>query len=66
MLFLNRSWSLELGARVFFPALAIVKTLNIFALLARGEKVMGDFPGGAIKMVWQPWPPFPNNVLRHT
>lgn len=66
MLFLNRSWFLELRGCVFFPALAIVKTLNIFALLARGEIVMGDFPGGAIKMVWQPWPPFPNNVLCQT
>lgn len=45
MLFLNRSWSLELVARVFLPALAIGKTLNIFALLARGKMVMGDFPG---------------------
>lgn len=64
MLFLNRSWSLELGARVFFTALALVQTLNIFALLARGKLVIGDFPGVAIKMVWQPWPPFSSNVLR--
>lgn len=66
MLFFNQSWSLELRVCVFSPALAIVKTLNIFALLARGTMVIGDFPGGAIKMVWEPWTPFPNNVLRQT
>jgi hypothetical protein len=64
MLFLNRSWSLELRVCIFSPALAIVKTLNIFSFLARGTMVMGDFPGGTTKMVWQPWIPFPNNVLR--